>query len=200
MSIGFSRVLKGIIYILIQPVAVGVMLIVMMKCLAIAYLALSQWWHSVIFQLPSPLKFSEVIYHDSADGWISGCSYKLYRLTPETVAGLQEKKLGFLGEMPWIRDTYSQNPYDQWRVTPLKIDESRYAFLEIDGEFRNGLIHALKASQGCQQKWKLPANVSEFNLIESFKLPNNYYSFSQNREGLVFIDTKSGLALVIYWG
>jgi hypothetical protein len=185
-----TRLLIAIFFL---PIAILVMSFALIKAAGFAYLIFFNWWNGIIYQLPPPLEFSQIIQRDGFSSWMEGCSYKLYRLKPQNITNLRDNGLYYLGNMTWGRDSATNNPYDEWRMTPFHIQGK-----EINKEAQS--LYALRAADGCGANLRNSTEFSDFNVFNSLNSAGNYYSFTQNREGLIIVDTKFGVALVIYFG
>lgn len=134
-------------------------------------------------RLPAQLTFTEVINASSAQGgFLEGCDYAEYRLAPETTMGIRRQGLRFFDNVSQP-PSQKRNPFGSWRETPIP-------------ETRD--LVALGAEGGCQDD---AANKNDGPTIRlRLDQSGSFYSYTENREGLIVVDAKQGVIVYMYFG
>ena len=78
--------------------------------------------------IPSPLQFTELTYHDEQSGLLEGCGVAIFKLSPRTLASINQHGLAFLASATVGRDGSEYHHYETWQRTP-PTDSSRTRIL-----------------------------------------------------------------------
>lgn len=182
------KVVRGCLIALLSPVAALILLFAWFE------------WDEPHGQLPSVVRTSEVLAFESAGFFREGSACGLYRLHPETIAGLRARGLAFLGTDTHPRKENESNRYAPWRETPLRfIDGDR---VQLDPVRPPELLFSLHAS-GCRSG--PPGNIlTPQDRVEDVRralaAPGSYFTVTGNGEGMIVVDPASGLAWFLYSG
>jgi hypothetical protein len=137
------------------------------------------WGHTTP-HLPDKIEISrQYIAQDSIGGFLEGCVFEAYELKPQTTLAIEQYGLQFFKDMPQPSDAASK--FGTWHRTP--VPEKPYAF-------------ALGALNGCQNDNSVRDTIGYVTVSE----PNNYYSLSSNREGIIVVYPKRRLVVFAYFG
>jgi hypothetical protein len=131
--------------------------------------------------LPEMLATSATLYAaDAPGGFLEGCVLEVYELSPETAAAIEQRGLEFFTQMAQPPDTVSR--FGPWSRTP--IPEEPY-------------VYAIGALNGCQND--LSAQEAMGGGI-NYLSPDNYYSITSNREGILMVIPSRKLVVYGYFG
>lgn len=134
-------------------------------------------------ELPPQLAVTEVLHSRSnSGGFLEGCAYAEYRLSPETTKSIRRLGLRFFDNVSQPPHQ-KRNPFGPWRETPIPKEPD---------------LFALGAQNGCQD------TASEEGSHPTIRLrldqSGSFYSYTHNEEGLIVVDAKQGIAVYMYFG
>lgn len=137
------------------------------------------WLDEAHGRLPKRVAFEAVIFSDSFWGGREGCWYAEYSLSPETIAGLTEGGLAYLGDDTHPEREDPHNPYAKWRATPL---------------VKHSETYWTGAEEGCGKTGK------KYDVRAALQAPGSYYTLTANFEGMIVVDPVRGVAFFLYFG
>lgn len=180
-----SGCLKYLLYVVRGTFTAIVAAFVFLPFLGAAFLAgISQapepGWEKTV--LPEKIGFSKVLLsHAERGGFLEGCVFVAYQLSPDTIHLMEKEGASFfkdVGQPP----KQHKNPYAPWKNTP--IEEQPYIF--ADG-----------ALYGCNNDNSVQ---NALGRIDFHHEEGNFYTITENREGIIVVMPKRQLAIYAYFG
>jgi hypothetical protein len=156
-------------------------------------------WDQPRGQLPSTVRYVSIVHSSQSSGLREGCFEAIYKLAPETVARLRREGVATLNGATIPKEN-PRNAYGLWRPTPLNF--VRVPRSPTDSEFKAQpdpatppfTLFAQRAESGCG------AGGGPVSVSKMLARPGGFYTITGNAEGLIVIDTRQGLAAVVYAG
>lgn len=135
--------------------------------------------------LPGMVKTDEVLASNSLGIFMEACAKTVFRLSEATANAASSQGLRFFEGMSPPLNENSRNPYSEWKGTPI---------LDDDGQPSH--VSAMGAIGGCGEL----GNDYNKNLGHALAQKGNYYTLTQNEEGMIIVAPRSKLAAFLYFG
>ena len=109
--------------------------------------------------IPRHFEITDTVYEDHDFALLEGCGGVVFRLSPTTIAAIQERGLGFINQDLYGRDYYDRkdnesryHQYDEWRKTPAPTEEGDRAYwmgvsclTKDNKDLSNTIYHAIES-------------------------------------------------------
>jgi hypothetical protein len=131
--------------------------------------------------LPAKIHTSKLLYTvDKPGGFLEGCVFEAYHLSPETSQAIRKEGMKFFENMMQPEDTNDR--YGPWRQTPVPPEPYIFAAGALGG--CNNDYHALSAIGGTVDTEK----------------PGNYYAVGSGRENIIIVVPSRDLVIFASFG
>src|SRR5262249_25851882 len=133
--------------------------------------------------LPRKIAYSKILFSRQEDGLMEGCGFAVFQLSPDAVRAIEREKLGFFKQMPQPPVAQTDNAFGVWLPTPIP---------------KVPYLLAYRAVNGCENDDAVEKNVGPIGNI--LWEDGAYYTVKENREGVIVVSPKRGIAVSMYFG